>query len=178
VGIVMWLPMVILSIACIAFGVFAYRLPLHTMILPAMKSTVSFTGIWWSGPATIMLIASFVVGGVIYLVTTTRKARVCETYIGGEKLADVYVSGEAHHGAQRDIEVTGTDFYKTIQEIPLFARAYKLAGEKVFDVYDVGSAVVFYFFGLVRKAHNGALPIYLTWFLAGMLVIIALLIGY
>lgn len=173
VSIVMWLPMVVLAVLCVVFGIFAYRLPLKHMILPAIAGNVAFIGTWWAGPATAMLILAFIVGIVAYLLGTVSKARVCDTYIGGEYLDKTYVSDEV--AGARDVEVTGVDFYETIRSLQPLKATYKLAEKKVFDLYDVGTAVIFYFVEALRKAHNGVLPVYLTWFLVGLLAVAAVL---
>jgi formate hydrogenlyase subunit 3/multisubunit Na+/H+ antiporter MnhD subunit len=177
VGPLMWLPMVFLAAMCILFGVLAYRIPLSHMILPAAAMPVEFVGTWWSGPATAMLLIGLLVGVILYLAGTVRKARTCATYVGGEVMDQAYVSGQAP-GRQRDLEVTGVDFYKTVSDMQPFKLAYALAQKKLFDLYDVVRATAFYAVHALRTAHNGALPVYLTWFLAGLLlVIIALRVG-
>jgi formate hydrogenlyase subunit 3/multisubunit Na+/H+ antiporter MnhD subunit len=178
VSYTMWVPMVVLSLGCIVFGIFSYRIPLHYLILPAVGEPVAFSGIWWAGPATVMLLVALAIGGLAYWFTTVKKARECETYVGGEDLREVYISGETAAKTDRDVEVTGTDFYRTIQDMPLFKTFYELSARKLFDLYDVGAGVVSYFAGLSRKAHNGSLPMYMTWFLAGALIVMALLVGF
>ncbi len=176
VGLVMWVPMVVLALVCILFGVFAYRLPLTHLILPAVKLPAAFTGVWWSGPATAMLIVGLLVGALIYFITVAKKVRECETYVGGELMDKVYISG-TNPGSDRNVEVTGVDFYKTVQDIPLLRFIYWLAKKKVFDLYEVGAGVVFYFVKALRKAHNGLLPLYLSYFIVGFIAVVALLMG-
>ncbi len=176
VGITMWLPMVSLAVLCLIFGIFALRLPLKHFILPAVGDTVSFVGVWWSGPATVMLVVGVILGFVIYFLTTVRKARECETYIGGEILDTVYISDEPV-GKERNIDITGVDFYRNIQKIKPLNQIYKLAEKKVFDIYVVGTGFVFYFVEILRKAHNGVLPVYLTYYIAGFVGVILVLMG-
>jgi len=167
----MWLPVGILAALCVLFGVLAYRLPLTRMIIPAVGGELTFSGVWWAGKATMMLFAGYLLGLVIYLVTTARKARECDTYIGGEILDEVHIGGEAPDGP-RDVEVTGVDFYHTVENMMPFRAVYSGARRGLFDLYDVGTRVVFYFVELLRKGHSGRLPTYLTWFLAGLLAVL------
>lgn len=159
VGITMWLPMITLAAACVIFGVMAYRLPLRFMIFPAIQVPVLFNGTWWAGPASGMLLAGILLGGILYLISTGLKTRECGTYIGGEVL-------------EQDVEVTGVDFYRTIQDMSPLKSIYQMAERKFFDLYDVGIGFLFYFVGLLRKAHTGRLPVYLTWVVAGLLVLL------
>jgi formate hydrogenlyase subunit 3/multisubunit Na+/H+ antiporter MnhD subunit len=170
----MWLPMLFLAVACIVFGVFAYRLPLSQLILPAMKAQVVFTGTWWAGPATVMLVVAFITGAVFYFFGTVRKARVCTTYIGGEILEKTYVSGTAA-GKERDIELTGVDFYRTVQETQPFRTMYTLAEKKFFDLYDVGSGVTFFISRILKLFHTGVLTSYIGWYIIGLIALILFL---
>jgi formate hydrogenlyase subunit 3/multisubunit Na+/H+ antiporter MnhD subunit len=174
VGVSMWVPMAVLALVCILFGVLAHRLPLGQMILPAMQGVVALSGVWWAGPATAMLIIAFLAGLGFYFAGTIAKVRVCETYIGGEYMDKTYVSDSAD-SPQKDIEVTGVDFYRTIQDMQPFKTAYRLAEKKLFDLYDVANAVLNYFVYALRQAHSGLLPAYLTWFIAGIIIISAIL---
>jgi formate hydrogenlyase subunit 3/multisubunit Na+/H+ antiporter MnhD subunit len=170
----MWLPMLFLAAACIVFGVFAYRLPLARLILPAMPEQVVYTGTWWAGPATVMLVAAFAAGLVLYLFATVRKARVCSTYVGGEILENTYVS-ETETGKGRDIEVSGVDFYRTVQEMQPFRLMYAMAAKKLFDLYDVGAAVTFFISKVLKLFHTGVLTSYIGWYIIGIIALILLL---
>ncbi|MFC1453043.1 NADH-quinone oxidoreductase subunit L, partial [Verrucomicrobiota bacterium] len=176
VGMSMWAPGLVLAALCILFGVAAHGLPLRGMILPAVGQTgdVDYPGVWRAGPATLMLISAYVLGLLVYFFSTARTARECPTYIGGEVLEEVRISGE-EKGAGRDVEVTGVDFYSTIENLPPFRDAYAAARRKLFDIYDVGTGIIFYFVEALRKAHSGLLPLYLTWLLAGLVLVLGVL---
>jgi formate hydrogenlyase subunit 3/multisubunit Na+/H+ antiporter MnhD subunit len=176
VGVTFWLPMATLALICIITGVFATRLPLRYCIFPAVNGSNLLTGTWWSGTATILLLAAFALGLFIYLLGTVRKARISPTYIGGEIMEDVYISGQAKD-SERHVEVTGTDFYRTIQNLPVIKTMYALAEKKLFDIYDVCSNILFYGVGILRKAHNGVLSLYLTWVLAGLLGVLGFMLA-
>ena len=40
------------------------------------------------------------------------------------------------------------------------------------DIYEVGAKSVLYFVAVLRGAHTGVLPMYLIWFLAGLLLVL------
>jgi heme/copper-type cytochrome/quinol oxidase subunit 2 len=170
----MWLPGALLAAGCILFGILAYRVPLRHLILPAMPQQVAFSGTWWAGPATVILIVAFIMGLLLYLLGTVRKARVCSTYIGGEILETAWVSGTAA-GKERDIEVTGVDFYRTVQEMQPFRTIYKMADKKFFDLYDVGSGLTFFVSKVLKLFHGGVLTSYLGWYLVGLIVLLLVL---
>jgi len=171
----MWLPMSVLAALCVVLGVLAYRLPLRHFIFPAVGENVAFSGEWRSGVATVLLVAGYAFGMVIYLLTTAKKARVCETYIGGELLSDTYISGETE-GEERDVGVSGVDFYRTVEEMIPLRGVYNAAKRKLFDLYEVGTGVIFYFVEALRACHRGHLPAYLTWFIAGFLALVWILL--
>lgn len=173
VGFSMWAPMVVLAALCVVFGVLAARLPIAQFISPAVGG-FTFSGTWWAAPATVMLLAAYGFGLVVYWFTTTRKARACDTYIGGEILDDVYVTGETR-GEARNVEVTGVDFYRTFEEMAPLRPLYAAARQKFFDIYDVGARTVFYFVEALRKGHTGVLPVYLAWVFAGLVLLLYVL---
>jgi len=170
VGFSMWLPGIGLAFLCVLFGVFAYQLPLTTMIFPAMGGAVQLSGAWYAGPATVLLLAAYALGLLVYLFSTVRKARFCDTYIGGEIMDEAF-----HHkgtgGKVENVEVTGVDFYRTVEDLSPFREIFGAAQRKLFDIYDVGSKAIFFFVEILRGAHGGLLPMYLTWVLAGLLVL-------
>jgi formate hydrogenlyase subunit 3/multisubunit Na+/H+ antiporter MnhD subunit len=164
------LPMVALATSCIVFGVFAHAVPLDLLIFPAVP--VEVPGVWWAGPATILILIAVGLGAIVYAATMTAgKLRRCETYIGGEQIDDVYIRGE-EQGPTRHVEVTGADFYTVIETLPGLRRLYALARANVFDVYEVGAKSASYFVSVLRGAHTGALSSYLTWLLAGVLAVV------
>ena len=93
------------------------------------------------------------------------------TYIGGELMQDVYISGE-QAGPARHLEVTGVDFYNTIEQLPVLQRLYALARAKVFDIYDLCRKGVGYPVQILRSLHTGILPAYLRWFVVGLVVVV------
>ena len=86
-------------------------------------------------------------------------------------MTDVYVSGEAA-GPARHVEVTGVDFYDTIESLPALRRFYHLTRAKVFDIYDLLRRSGTYLVQPLRAAHTGVLPAYMRWFVAGLLVVV------
>ena len=170
----MLLPLVVLALTCVVFGVFAFQLPLDRLILPALPvaELADVGGAWWSGLASMLIVGAIVVGLLIYWLTMrSGKLRRVRTYVGGELMQDVYVSGEVA-GASRNIEVTGVHFYDTIEGLPVLQRFYMLTRARAFDIYHLLRKSVNYLILALRSLHTGILPAYMRWFVAGLLVVV------
>ncbi len=166
----MLMPMLVLAVLCIVFGVFAFQIPLGLMIFPVVQAEVP--GVWWSGLATVLILTAVFVGLIVYLLSMRGgRIRRMRTYIGGEQIRDVYISGGQASG-QRNVEVTGVDFYNTIEQLPGLQRFYVLTRNRVFDIYELLTHGLNYFVQMLRSVHSGILPAYLRWFVAGLLVVV------
>ena len=73
-------------------------------------------------------------GAGLYLVSLLGSGRLrrSETYIGGERMDEVYLRG-VERGAARDVEVTGGDFYDTVRGRPSL-RGFFRAEDPLSDV--------------------------------------------
>ena len=170
----MLLPMLVLAGLCVVFGVAAFQLPLSGLIFPVVGGGAELTqgGVWWSGVATVLIVASVVVGLLGYgLSMRAGRLRRVSTYIGGEKLDDAYLSG-VETGGDRHVEVTGVDFYRSVEMLPVLGRFFALARTRAFDLYHLCRNGVGYLVQMLRSFHTGILPAYLRWFVAGMLVVV------
>jgi formate hydrogenlyase subunit 3/multisubunit Na+/H+ antiporter MnhD subunit len=174
-SVTMLAPMAILAVICVVFGVFAAAVPLRWLVLPALPAEV--TGVWWSGTATALLLVGLGAGLALYWVTMAAgKLRRTATYIGGEDLDETYIRGVPRDRA-RHVAVTGVDFYRTFEVLPLLARGYALAKHRALDVYEWGGLASGYAVGLLRRAHGGLLPVYVVWFLAGLVAVLVATVG-
>ncbi|MDP2895492.1 MAG: proton-conducting transporter membrane subunit, partial [bacterium] len=159
----MWLPPALLAVLCIAFGIFAVPLPLRRLIYPAVSETVVYPGVWNPTLATLLIIAGIVVGSFIYLFGAIRSVRVEQPYLGGEVMPP-------------ETSPSGVDFYQTVRDLPALKPLYRLAERKVFDIYDEGIKLSFGFSGLLRRLHTGALPMYVSWCLVGLLILLFIIL--
>lgn len=166
------LPMALLAGLCVAFGVLANELPLRLLILPAVGEPVTFGGTWFAGQATILLLVAFLLGWLVYALTLRNgKLRKCPTFIGGENLDEARIPG-VPAGAQRHVEVTGVDFYQTVQQLPMLKSLFVMARLKMFDIYSSTGKALAKPVRVLQIAHNGLLSFYLIWFLLGLLAIV------
>lgn len=162
VGVTMWLPMAVLAVLCILFGIFAFAIPLKYFIIPAVGEEVSYAGLWQPGLATVLILIGLAIGALIYFIGTIKTIRSVEPFIGGEVLP-------------AEERPTGAEFYNTIADIPIFRGIYNMAKKGLFDVYELGSRLTFSVSGYLQRLHNGVLPTYLVWCLIGMLILFMVL---
>jgi len=166
------LPMLFLAGLCVLFGVFAHAIPLPFFILPAVGEPVTFPGTWWATRASGLLLVAFLVGWIVYAFAMRHgKLRKCPTYIGGERMDETRIPG-VPAGAERHVEVTGVDFYQTVEELPVLKPIYEMARRKAFDIYETGGKATAWLSNMLRAAHTGLLPLYLIWFVLGLLAIL------
>ncbi len=161
----MWVPMVVLAGLCVIFGIFAYAVPLKHLILPSIANipaTEEWLGWWQPGLATLMIVFGIVIGAIIYWLGNLKGLREDTSFIGGEVIT-------------QEMRVSGERFYQTIEDIGLLNKIYAMAKNKYFDIYEWGKAVVFYIFRPLSAAHSGVLPTYLSWCLAGLLILLFVL---
>ncbi|HUW58747.1 MAG TPA: proton-conducting transporter membrane subunit [Planctomycetota bacterium] len=176
-------PMAALAVLCIVFGVWA-QLPLGNLIGPALAElpgvdmasadggvisagtgALEFTrGLWAPGAATLLILLGAVLGVVVFLIGRGSKVRVSPPYLAGE----TYTGDKARYA--------GTSFYKTVEELPVFGTIYKDAEDGVYDAYYLGGKLGNSLVQLLRKWHSGQLPVYISWCIIGLTIIVGYLI--
>ena len=162
VNFLMWLPQIIIAIVCIGFGIFAAKLIIPNLIEPA-SGNFNYSGIWQSQSVSILILVSVVVGFLIYLYGNMKNHRVSDSFIGGEKL-------------QEETNFSPLDFYQTIKNFKLLNFFYRKAEKKWFDIYDVFKTIILWLNKMFSNAHNGFLPRYIFWYVAGLLILLIILI--
>jgi formate hydrogenlyase subunit 3/multisubunit Na+/H+ antiporter MnhD subunit len=158
----MWVPMVVLALLCVFFGVF-YLVPLNVFIYPALdiEPGTAIFGTWDSVLATGLIIIGLIVGLLILLVgLLARKARFVPTWTCGEVQPN------------EDITIPGTHFYKTVSSMGGLKQLYNGQEKGYFDPYNQGGKVGLTLTEFLRWLHSGVLPVYLTWVTFGLLIIL------
>lgn len=171
----MWLPMAILAILSIGFGVFA-RVPLQ--IISGFKfnfldlSRESYP-IFSLSLAVALIIIGILVGFVIYLFTRTHQVKSSRLFIGGEEIND---ESTAKIGAvsQQETTITGDDFYSSVKDMKLVSEIYRIADKNYFDIFETGKKFFGWLARLGMKIHSGLLQTYLGWIFLGIIAIIAI----
>ena len=146
-------PQIVLAVFCVAGGIFA-----KDLFVKPVFGEIATTGYWMPKTASILIAAGIVLGLLIYVISNV-KIRRSKTFIGGENLSE-------------KMEISGVEFYTSIENIHPFKEIYFLAEKKLFDIYEIVKSVVFYFSDLLSYLHNGVLNNYLSWILGGLIFII------
>ena len=161
VPVLMWMPLIILALFCVAFGVLATNLIVPKLFMP-VSGEFQFTGFWNSTSVSLLVLVSIILGIIIYLATNIKRFRTDDSFIGGEKIQD-------------QTSYPTPEFYKTIGEIGFFSWMYKKAEEKWFDIYDLSKKFVLWFSHKLSEAHSGVLPGYVIWIFAGLIVMLLIM---
>jgi formate hydrogenlyase subunit 3/multisubunit Na+/H+ antiporter MnhD subunit len=162
VPVMMWLPLVILALFCILFGVFATNFIVPKLFMP-ITGIFEFTGFWDSSFVSLLVIISLILGIVLYLALNIKKFRTEDSFIGGERIQD------------RTSYAT-PEFYKTIGEFKFFSWIYKKAEERWFDIYDLCKQFVLWLSHQLSETHTGVLPAYILWICAGLIIMLLIMI--
>jgi formate hydrogenlyase subunit 3/multisubunit Na+/H+ antiporter MnhD subunit len=171
VGISMALPMVVLALFCVVFGVFA-QLPLKHLIGPAVymdfdqvPGMINLASAMWSPTlATVLIIVALLFGGIIYLLSTTVKVRKTSMFVGGEKFEPEL------------IRYPGTGFYETIRDLSPLKIIYTDAEKGAFDLYFLGGRYGSKVVDILRMIHNGVVSTYAAFAVIGLGFLILFLV--
>jgi len=158
----MTIPMMVLALLCVFFGVF-YHVPLKLFIYPALgiEPGTAIFGTWMSGIATILLIIGIGLGVLIWFVTRLS---------GNIRTVPTWTCGEVQNN--EDMRIPGTHFYKTVSRMGGLRQLYTGQEKGYFDPYDQGGKIGLGLTAFLRWLHSGVLPMYLTWVTLGLLIII------
>ena len=168
-------PMLVLAGICILFGVWA-SLPAVRMLGPALtelnpdlhiNTQLVFNnlgGLWQPGAATVLILAGLALGVLIYLVGKVYRTRTVPAFMAGEVVRDDRVRFRA------------TSFYRTVQELPVIGTMLTDASSGTYDVYYLGAKYGSDIVETLRSWHTGVLPLYVTWALVGLVLILLILV--
>ena len=160
--VIMWLPTAILALVCLFFGVFATSYVVPKLFTP-ITGDFLFAGVWNSSLVTLLVLISFALGGLIYLLSGIKKFRHEDSFIGGEKMQEI-------------TSYPTTEFYKSIGEFRLFSWIFRKAEEKLFDIYDLSKQFVLWFSHQLSEAHTGVLTGYIIWVFAGLIIMLLIML--
>lgn len=186
-----WFPPLLMALVCIAFGLFAFRLPLRYLVSPALSASVILPLGHFSPLAfTALMLIILSIGFLIYLVGASYSSRPRKVFLGAEELTE------------KEMHFSGPHFYSSIKNIKIFFEFYRFAEGGSFDVFhyiqglgntlgktlkrliddslNAFAGFIRYFLNLIGKGfsllHTGGLPFYLGWILLGIVILILLLI--
>jgi formate hydrogenlyase subunit 3/multisubunit Na+/H+ antiporter MnhD subunit len=162
VSLPMKVPMVILALLCVLFGVF-YHIPLRLFIFPALgiEPGTAIFGTWDSTLATALIVIGIIIGWLILAAGwLSKKVRTVPTWYCGEVQDN-----------ERMI-IPGTHFYKTVSSMGGLKQLYSGQEKSYFDLYNQSGKLGLALTEFLRWLHAGVLPMYLTWVTLGLLVIL------
>jgi formate hydrogenlyase subunit 3/multisubunit Na+/H+ antiporter MnhD subunit len=162
VPVMMWIPLIILSVLCLFFGVFATNFVVPKLFMP-VSGAFQFTGFWNSSFVSLLVLISIILGIILYLAFTLKKFRTEDSFIGGEKIQD-------------QTSYSTPEFYKTIGEFRFFSWIYRKAEQRWFDIYDLSKQFVLWLSHKFSEAHSGVLTDYIIWTCAGLIVMLLIMI--
>jgi formate hydrogenlyase subunit 3/multisubunit Na+/H+ antiporter MnhD subunit len=161
-------PMLVLASLCVLFGVF-YTVPLYGFILPALGIPADqriFIGAWDAQLATLLLLVGMAVGlGVLAVSTFRKKVRAVPTWTCGEIQPN------------DEMIIPGTQFYKTVSGLAGLRQMYRGQENGYFDLYDQSGRAGLALTGILKWMHSGMLPVYLTWVMLGLLLVLFVICG-
>jgi formate hydrogenlyase subunit 3/multisubunit Na+/H+ antiporter MnhD subunit len=111
----MLIPVLVLSVLAVLFGVFAFTLPLRYLVAPAVEG-FSCGGFWQPALATGLLCAGLLAGIFIYKFARIGRSSTKPVFVGGEILPE------------ESTKVSGVDFYDTVKNWSWLKGAYAIAG--------------------------------------------------
>lgn len=158
----MWVPMILLALVCIGFGVFASKLVVPKLFMP-VSGTFEYTGFWASSTVSILVLVSIVLGLLIYFLGNMKNVRTSDSFVGGEKMQD-------------ETSFSTLEFYKSLQEFKWLDTMYQKARERYFDLYDLSKRFVVWTGNIFSRLHTGILHDYTLWVFAGLLILLILLV--
>ncbi len=153
-------PMALLALACVVLGVAAWAGPVH--LLARVAGTEASLLRYMRPVLVTALLAIGLLAGLAMYALSMLNVRRDSAHIGGEPLAD-------------EMNLSGTDFYETIANLPVLRTLYLLAAHGWCDVYQLGLRLTTYVSGLLRAAHQGQLHAYVTWCVVAVTLLIMLL---
>ena len=170
-SVTMAIPMIVLALLCVLFGVFA-QLPLKYLIGPAVgmdfdtiPGMINLSrGMWSPTLATVMIIVALLLGWIVYFLSTVMKSRPTSIFVGGEKFES------------ESVRYPGTGFYETIRELNPLKILYSDAEQGVYDLYVLGGRYGLKLVEVLRSIHNGVVSTYLAFAMIGLVFLIFFLV--
>lgn len=162
VSFAMWLPMIVIAILCIGFGIFGTYFVLPELIQP-VSGEYGYIGLWKSQLVGLLIIVGILLGFIVYLIGNIKNIKVRRQFIGGEIIAE-------------EMRYSPVEFYKTLTEFRLLNWLYTRAEEKYFDIYDWGKKIVLWCSRVFSYAHTGVLTLYTIWVIIGLVILFLILV--
>jgi formate hydrogenlyase subunit 3/multisubunit Na+/H+ antiporter MnhD subunit len=178
-----WLaaPMVVLAVACIVLGLWPQLIIDNVLVLAIPEGATTGaalvttnagleaggTGLWYAGPATVLILIGIALGMVLIWVAT-RKSRV--------RIVRPFLAGELPLPSDDRFRMPGTHFYETIAKLPIVGPLLAHGEVGAMDVYHWSGRHGNTLVQLLRRQHTGLISLYVAWVLLGLAVTLVYLL--
>ncbi len=167
----MLIPMIILAILSILFGLFAY-LPLNNFFSPIIQMQFGKisqimsigTALWNPTLATLLIFLGLLIGGILFYLSRIKVREVESLFIGGEKFE-----------VKKERMLAG-NFYEFLERTKVLGGFLKESNRGIFDVYNLSSGLGLILVNILKRMHDGILSTYLAWCVIGLGVLCFLLL--
>ena len=119
----MLMPLLILSGLCVVLGIFSNSF-INATLAPAFRFTLSYGGNWNSIFTVIFISVALIIGFILWNLMSNKRVREDVFFVGGES------------GYAKPL-FPATEFYKTIEDLPLLRRVYRFIGSEKWDIYNI-----------------------------------------
>ena len=167
----MSIPMVVLAILCVLFGIFAY-LPINPFISPiinmqfgeTLQRMAIGTALWDPTLATTLMLIGILLGGLIFYISRVKVREADSLFIGGEKFET------------RKERVLAGNFYEFLERTRILGGFLKESNRGIFDIYNLSSGIGSIAVNILKRLHDGILSTYLAWCVIGLGILSFLLL--
>ncbi|MDD5027031.1 MAG: proton-conducting transporter membrane subunit [Candidatus Omnitrophica bacterium] len=121
-------PLLVLSGLCIILGIFS-NIFIRDALAPSFSFVLEYGGKWNSGFVALFIAAALLLGLLLWRVMAVKKARQDNFFTGGET-------------AYAYPDFPATEFYKTIERLPLLRGAYRFLRSEKWDIYNILSGIL------------------------------------
>jgi NADH:ubiquinone oxidoreductase subunit 5 (subunit L)/multisubunit Na+/H+ antiporter MnhA subunit len=121
-------PLLILSGLCVILGIFSNAF-IKKSLAPSFSFVLEYSGKWNSGFVALFITVALLLGLLLWRAMTTKKVRKDSFFTGGET-------------AYAYPDFPATEFYKTIEELPLLRGVYRFLRSEKWDIYNILSGIL------------------------------------
>jgi len=113
----------VLALACLVFGIFAYQIPLGKLISTSLPFTSGAIGYWSPVLAALLILIAIIAGLILYAFGLVFRPRIAPNFYGGEKLGE------------EPVRFSGTSFYSDFHRFRFLDWIGKELEGGIFDIF-------------------------------------------